>query len=681
MRFWLTFTLAALAAESVFAQVANKLTAEDIEEINDELVYSDTAAALGYLQYKRAIEEDDAVVVHDTHQSQPGGYAPYFTTCPTSKKSSSSSSSSSSSKDLVRNATSLSSGELEFLEGRRAVANDYLVEYLDRLNMTDFNATDFLQDTNITIGLAFSGGGFRAMLSGAGFLAAFDDRTPNATDSGHIGGLLQSSTYIAGLSGGSWLVSSFALNGFVPVVELQGDENIWDISSSLLNPDGFALWDTAEYYTDLIDWTDDKSDLGFNLSLTDFWGLGLALQLLNTTDMGDDGPNATFSSIQNISAFSTYAMPMPIVVADGRPYNTDIVSLNSTVYEFNPFEMGSWDPSLYAFAPTEYLGTNMTNGVPLNESVCVRGFDNGAFVMGTSATLFNDILLELNSSGLSGVLYTAVHSVLTDLSEDNNDIAPYEPNPFYGVNPDLSYMDNETILNLVDGGEDYENIPLHPLIQPIRGLDVVFAVDNSADTDYNWPAGWAMTATYDRQFGDQANGTKFPAVPDMNTFVGYNLTAHPTWFGCNSSNITGENGGTTVPLIVYLANHPISYYSNTSTYKLSYSEEEMEGMITNGYNVATQGNGTIDDEWSKCLGCAIIHREVERRNQTHTSECQACLDTYCWDGTVLSQNASEATEEPEVEVSSDNTGAAGILTWREAQWGVVALAMLLAASM
>lgn len=48
------------------------------------------------------------------------------------------------------------------------------------------------------IGIAISGGGYRAMLNGAGVLEAFDDRTPHSTSSGQFGGVLQSATYLSG---------------------------------------------------------------------------------------------------------------------------------------------------------------------------------------------------------------------------------------------------------------------------------------------------------------------------------------------------------------------------------------------------------------------------------------------------------------------------------------------------
>jgi lysophospholipase len=63
------------------------------------------------------------------------------------------------------------------------------------------------------IGIALSGGGFRATLNGAGVMQAFDSSNASALRAG-TGGILNSSLYITGLSGGAWAVGSWALNGY-----------------------------------------------------------------------------------------------------------------------------------------------------------------------------------------------------------------------------------------------------------------------------------------------------------------------------------------------------------------------------------------------------------------------------------------------------------------------------------
>jgi len=83
-----------------------------------------------------------------------------------------------------------------------------MIDLLGRLNITGFNASTYINThaNNVTslpnIAISASGGGYRAMLNGAGLLSAFDSRSDNATAPGHLGGLLQSATYLSGLSGG-----------------------------------------------------------------------------------------------------------------------------------------------------------------------------------------------------------------------------------------------------------------------------------------------------------------------------------------------------------------------------------------------------------------------------------------------------------------------------------------------
>jgi lysophospholipase len=185
-------------------------------------------------------------------------------------------------------------------------------------------------------------------------------------------------------------------------------------------------------------------------------------------------------------------------------------------------------------------------------------------------------------------------------------------------------------LTLTDGGEDGQNIPLYPLIQPQRHVDVIFAVDSSADTTYSWPNGTSLVATYERSLNTTIeNGTAFPSIPDQNTFINLGLNNRPTFFGCNSSNNTGDT-----PLIVYLPNAPYITYSNVSTFNLEYNETQRNAIIRNGYDVATLGNGTIDAEWPACMACAVLSRPFTRTGTTVPAACSQCFERYCWNGTL-----------------------------------------------
>jgi lysophospholipase len=184
---------------------------------------------------------------------------------------------------------------------------------------------------------------------------------------------------------------------------------------------------------------------------------------------------------------------------------------------------------------------------------------------------------------------------------------------------------------LVDGGEDLQNIPLDPLLQPQRHVDVILALDSSADTTSRWPNGTSMVATYERNVRSSRTNSSlaFPSVPDQNTFVNLGLNNRPTFFGCNSSNITGS-----APLVVYIPNAPYIYPSNVSTFDLQYNTSERNAIIENGYDVATLGNGTLDSDWPSCLACAILSRSFERTNTTIPDVCSTCFRNYCWNGTT-----------------------------------------------
>ena len=159
----------------------------------------------------------------------PNGYAPAVVTCPEERPN-------------IRAGTALSPEEIEWLKLRRKNIEPSLRSVLSRANITDLNVDAYLR--NITdngqmlpsIAIAVSGGGYRALMNGAGALAAFDNRTANATGPGQLGGLLQAATYISGLSGGSWLVGSLYVQNFTTV------ESIIDATSGFLS----SLWQFNE---------------------------------------------------------------------------------------------------------------------------------------------------------------------------------------------------------------------------------------------------------------------------------------------------------------------------------------------------------------------------------------------------------------------------------------------------
>ncbi|KAJ4295932.1 Lysophospholipase 1 [Collariella sp. IMI 366227] len=573
---------------------------------------------------------DDLMISPRARPDGPSGsYAPAVVPCPKEKPS-------------IRRANTLSKSESDWLTKRRQNTVDPMIEFLKRAKIDGFDAEAYIKKVAAdvkdlpNIGIAVSGGGYRAMMNGAGFVSAADSRTPGTTGDGGIGGLLQASTYLAGLSGGGWLVSSLYANNWTTVETLrQGrkDSNLWRLDNSILDgPDMSGIFDSARYWQDVAQQVNQKRNAGFEISITDYWGRALSYQMI---DAPDGGPQYTFSSIAEDDEFSKAQTPFPILVADARAPGEKIISLNATVFEFNPYEMGSWDPTTFGFAPIKYLASNFSGGVMPSDGKCVRGFDSISYIFGTSSSLFNGALLQnLTGVGIPDAIVDVITDILKGLDAEKDDVAQYVPNPFFGWNNASNPSHDTMELDLVDGGMDLQNLPLHPLIQPFRSVDVIFAVDSSADTTYSWPNGTALRATYDRTKGTIANGTLFPAVPDDKTFLALGLNNRPTFFGCDVNNFTLTKGQTAPPLVVYIPNAPYTHSSNFTTFTPAYSRGESDGAIRNGFDAATQGNGTLDAQWTTCVSCAIMSRSWSRTGTAVPQACNTCFERYCWNGTL-----------------------------------------------
>lgn len=567
-------------------------------------------------------------------------YAPSQVNCP-------------SNASFIREGNDISPKEKDWIRQRHKKTDQAILDYLTRVGV-DYN-NNALKGGNQSIGLAvaFSGGGERAMLNAAGSIAALDNRTKGATEQG-LGGILQSATYIAGLSGGSWPIASLTFQDFPTIDEVVFEDpyDVWNLTAgaSMINSTstlGLYFGFLTDNYNDTISqisfWNTPlgmgigenlaaKQKAGYKVSITDAWGRALGHKLF---PKGSDNwaESATWSGIQNISSFANHDMPFPLITALARLPGSLVFDLNSPIVEFNPFEMGSFDTSINTFHDIHYLGTKVDNGKPTLNS-CTIGFDNANFVVGTSSSLFNEFLDTLTCptcNTLNFLMKFFVKRFLESMSAKLLDIAWYKPNPFYNsqylASTNLSSSDT---LYLMDGGLAGEIVPLSTLMVKERNLDLVFSFDNNGAA---WPDGSSLIDTYNRQFTYEGKSTVCPYVPGQSTFLYYNLTAKPTFFGCNASNLTAlTKDGVVPPIVIYIANRPYEFYSNTTTLKLTYSDQEKKGMIANGFDVASRGNLTTD--WSVCVGCALVRRAEERAGVKQSDQCQKCFQQYCWDGSV-----------------------------------------------
>jgi lysophospholipase len=512
-------------------------------------------------------------------------YAPVNSSCPNTP--------------LVRPANEISSKETAYFNSRKELADLALQTWLQTIPLN--NDVSKLP----SIGLTTSGGGYRSLLEGAGIVQAFDSRDSNSSTSG----LFQALTYHAGLSGGAFLVSSLAGNNWPTISSLIS--GLWSsaFEDTIFLPGGAlgAGVDDETITNDLA----AKDEAGFPPVLTDPWGRLFAYQLL----YGYDGGVATrLSGIAENSEFVDATVPYPILTAIQLPTGQCLPTDTSTQFELHPFEFGSWDKGVMAFTQTAYLGTNMSNGCPVDPNQCIQNFDNLGYALGTSSTLFSAICAGVPATNSSNDLISALDLLLQkDESDIENDQFAVYPNPFYGYFYS-SGVQTETDLHLVDGGSSNQNNPIWPFIQPARSevMDVLIVNDNSADTDDNFPNGTEIYHTYLQ--ATRLGLTRMPDIPSTDTFVSEGLNKRAVFFGCSDQ---------TKLTIVYLPNVNYSYPSNQPSANFQYDPDETDGMIANGNLIATQ-NG--EDGWPLCLACGIMHKSFS----SIPSDCNDCLTEYCW---------------------------------------------------
>ncbi|PKI84563.1 lysophospholipase [Malassezia vespertilionis] len=595
------------------AEMKAMLSGHDAEELRKAM----HEAGQQFLQDKQTMRR---------RSSPTGKYSPGHVQCPEQPKGN-------NYVGFIRNSSdhTMSPDEAGYMNKHKQQIRGAWADWLTRANITGAGGLpgsidDFLNKNQPSVAFAISGGGYRAMLDGLAMVQGFDGRNETAKQRG-VGGLLQATDYVAGLSGGSWATGALAINNWATPQSMV--DKFMDLKNNLIFPSD----NLVSFYLDLFHDVDDKKDAGFETAIVDLWGRALSYHLLNDTMYEKHGQATTMSDITRTQNFKDAMYPFPIALTIGRQPGETWVNRNATYFEWNPFEFGSWKHGVNAFFPTSYVGTPMNNGMPAaDDKHCINGFDNFGFVVGSSSTLFNAAYLKLLQDNSSSVLKGVLNSFFHDLDKELNDVASV-PNPFTGYRKNENPFQVVGDVYLVDGGEANQNIPLEPLLQPARPIDMIVAMDGSADTGSSWPNGSALVETRKRMQLKEFSNIAYPNVPDVDTIVNEGLNTRPTFFGCDGSNDI-INKDTAVnplpPLIVYLASYPYSAYANTSTFQLGYNPTDQQNMLDNGFNVATMG-GQMDD-WHECLACASILRPLQRSKQPIPQNCQQCLQKYCWDG-------------------------------------------------
>jgi len=213
----------------------------------------------------------------------------------------------------------LNPSELAYVQSRTAnVLPNAWKSYLTNIQQTNIGLPSYVHDIlsgnskdTPNLGIAASGGGYRAAIFGAGVTNALDGRNASAAKIG-TGGLLQAATYLSGLSGGAWLINSLVQANF-PLIE--------QVVFGLNSPNAYAGWLTEfgitaptnnttqnqQFILELITEVKGKHDAGFDVTIVDLWARALARHFLNGTTLATfldattaHGAGITLSGLANM---------------------------------------------------------------------------------------------------------------------------------------------------------------------------------------------------------------------------------------------------------------------------------------------------------------------------------------------------------------------------------------------
>ena len=249
-------------------------------------------------------------------------YAPVHVDCPPNHQ-------------WLRPANGLNPHEASWVKGRKAVVTDALTSYLEQLKLQDFDVSKYIAAIKSNdfahvpiIGFLISGGGWASAFTGTGALRALDNRLDAANDQ-KTGGLLQSTTYISGVSGGSWPVMSLAQYNFPAIDDLVKN---WspNISTLSFTNDTEHTASAVTIFKDLA----AKRKAGFDISIADFLGRAIGFQFIPGAN---GGLAATFSDVVSKSKFKSHDMPFPM---------THLNEIDPSDQEYFDLKLASFDANI-----------------------------------------------------------------------------------------------------------------------------------------------------------------------------------------------------------------------------------------------------------------------------------------------------------------------------------------------
>lgn len=357
---------------------------------------------------------------------------------------------------VVRTGTSLALEEQLFLQKRQPLVTDSLRRH-------------FGISRPLKVAICGSGGGYRAMIYTLGALIGAQNI-----------GLLDCTTYVAGLSGSTWTLGAWLAQG----ADLEALKDSLQQQIRLVNLTKQIL---PKPISDPAELEQVARNMAIKLlfkqplSIVAIWGALIAKNVL--VDSKVQRQQLTLSD--QVQTINLGKYPLPIYTAVSPLPVVDQSKLQYHWFEFTPYEVGSAD--LQIFVPSWAFGRKYINGV-------ARGFRVGGQVQFEPGIPFS---YEL------GIFGSAFEVNLSEIVRDMRDQLQVKPwvnqalslavqatngddrlmpaavrNPAYKLAGHAQA--DQKHLTLIDAGLAF-NLPLPPFLRPERALDVIVIVDSSAD--------------------------------------------------------------------------------------------------------------------------------------------------------------------------------------------------------
>ncbi len=348
----------------------------------------------------------------------------------------------------VRELEGLNKQEVQYTAQRMAFIGQSLKKYSD----TSFNKIP-------RIAVCISGGGVRALVGGLGFLKAMQET-----------GLLDVTCYLCGLSGSTWAISGLlesqkSVDEYIEFLKI-------GLAIGLLNGiDGKSI----------IDELLKKIENEQSISLIDIWGVLIAEKVLLNPNK-KKLTHVTLSNYVHMPADGSLAMPLyscvaPIDAEDEQPYRW---------VEWTPFEISC--PYLKSAIPVWALGRTFKEGKSIDRPAELSlSFGHGVWGSVMSGNIQD--LLKIVINPLVSCEEHLLKFILQHLQDGTFLDQISQLRAFPAEIPNWNFQlegkpasHNETI-TLVDAAF-LCNLPLVPVLNPLRDVDVIIAVDLTIGDDF-----------------------------------------------------------------------------------------------------------------------------------------------------------------------------------------------------